>query len=75
MRRRPRGARVIRLSPAWRVFSPRRARPRILVACSVRPGSVPVPQKGQSVDWFHPSELDRLPICPADRELLPFVFA
>ena len=47
----------------------------ILVACSVRPGSVPVPQEGQSVDWFHPSELDRLPICPADRELLPFVFA
>ena len=46
----------------------------ILVACSVRPGSVPVPQEGQSVDWFHPSELDRLPICPADRELLPLVF-
>ena len=46
----------------------------ILVACSVRPGSVPVPQEGQSVDWFHPSELDRLPICPADRELLPVIF-
>ena len=46
----------------------------ILVACSVRPGSVPVPQEGQSVDWFHPSELERLPLCPADRELLPLVF-
>ena len=47
----------------------------ILVECSVRPGSVPVPQEGQSVAWVRPSDLDRLPVCPADKELLPFVFA
>lgn len=47
----------------------------LLVECSVRPGSVPVPQEGQSVAWVRPSDLDRLPVCPADRELLPYVFA
>ena len=47
----------------------------LLVECSVRPGSVPVPQEGQSVAWVRPSDLDRLPVCPADKELLPFVFA
>ena len=47
----------------------------ILVECSVRPGSVPIPQEGQSVAWIRPSDLDRLPVCPADKELLPFVFA
>ncbi len=47
----------------------------ILVECSVRPGSVPVPQEGQSVAWVRPSDLDRLPVCPADKDLLPFVFA
>ena len=46
----------------------------LLVECSIRPGSVPVPQEGQSVAWVRPSDLDRLPVCPADRELLPFVF-
>ncbi len=46
-----------------------------LVECSVRPGSVPVPQEGQSVAWVRPSDLDRLPVCPADKALLPFVFA
>ena len=46
----------------------------ILVECSVRPGSVPVPQEGQSVAWVGPSALARLPVCPADKELLPFVF-
>ena len=47
----------------------------LLVECSVRPGSVPVPQEGQSVAWVRPSDLDRLPVCPADRELLPYVFS
>ena len=47
----------------------------ILVECSVRPGSVPVPQEGQSVVWVRPPDLDRLPVCPADRELLPYVFS
>ena len=47
----------------------------ILVECSVRPGSVPVPQEGQSVAWVRLSDLDRFPVCPADRELLPYVFS
>ena len=47
----------------------------LLVECSVRPGSVPVPQEGQSVAWIRPADLARLPVCPADKELLPFVFA
>jgi 8-oxo-dGTP diphosphatase len=47
----------------------------ILVECSVRPGSVPVPQEGQSVAWVRPSDLARLPVCPADKELLPYVFS
>lgn len=47
----------------------------ILVECSVRPGSVPVPQEGQSVAWVRPTDLDWLQVCPADKELLPFVFA
>ncbi len=47
----------------------------LLVECSVRPGSVPVPQEGQSVAWVRPPDLDRLPVCPADRELLPYVFS
>ena len=46
----------------------------ILVECRIRPGSSPDPQEGQAVAWFHPSELDTLPVCPADRELFPFVF-
>ena len=46
----------------------------ILVECNARPDSVPVPQEGQTVAWVHPSELNQLPICPADRDLLPFVF-
>ena len=46
----------------------------ILVECSVRPGSVPVPQEGQTVDWVCSSDLERLPVCPADKELLPVVF-
>ncbi len=37
--------------------------------------SVPSPQEGQSVAWVRPSDLDSLPVCPADKELLPFVFA
>ena len=47
----------------------------LLVECSVRPGSAPVPQEGQSVARVRPSDLARLPVCPADKELLPFVFA
>ena len=47
----------------------------LLVECSIRPGSVPVPQEGQSVAWIRPADLARLPVCPADKELLPFVFA
>ena len=46
----------------------------ILVECRARPGSVPVPQEDQAVGWYCASDLDSLPLCPADRELLPFVF-
>ena len=46
----------------------------ILVECRARPGSVPVPQEGQAVGWYRAADLDSLPLCPADRELLPFVF-
>ena len=43
----------------------------ILVACSVRPGSVPVPQEHQQVAWVAPEQLPAMDLCPADRELLP----
>ena len=46
----------------------------MLVECRARPGSVPVPQEGQAVGWYRAADLDSLPLCPADRELLPFVF-
>ena len=46
----------------------------MLVECRARPGSVPVPQEGQAVGWYRASDLDSLPLCPADRELIPFVF-
>ena len=46
----------------------------ILVECRARPGSVPVPQEGQAVGWYRAADLDSLPLCPADRELIPFVF-
>ena len=46
----------------------------ILVECRARPGSVPVPQEGQAVGWYRAADMDSLPLCPADRELLPFVF-
>ena len=47
----------------------------ILVACSVRPGSVPVPQEHQQVAWVAPEQLPAMDLCPADRELLPYVFS
>ena len=40
-------------------------------ACSVRPGSVPVPQEHQQVAWVAPEQLPAMDLCPADRELLP----
>ena len=43
----------------------------ILVECSVRPGSVPVPQEGQSVVWIALDQIRAMDLCPADRELLP----
>lgn len=43
----------------------------ILVACSVRPGSVPVPQEHQQVMWVSLAQLPAMDLCPADRELLP----
>lgn len=43
----------------------------ILLACSVRPGSVPVPQEHQRVAWVAPERLPAMDLCPADRELLP----
>ena len=43
----------------------------ILVACSVRLGSVPVPQEHQQIAWVSPAEFSSKPLCPADRELLP----
>ena len=43
----------------------------LLVECSVRPGSVPVPQEGQSVAWVAPDQMRAMDLCPADRELLP----
>ena len=43
----------------------------ILVACSVRPGSVPVPQEHQQVAWVALAQLPAMDLCPADRELLP----
>ena len=43
----------------------------ILVACSVRPGSVPVPQEHQQVAWVALEQLPAMDLCPADRELLP----
>ena len=46
----------------------------ILVECRARPGSVPVPQEGQAVGWYRAADMDSLPLCPADRELIPFVF-
>ena len=46
----------------------------ILVECRARPGSVPVPQERQAVGWYRASDMDSLPLCPADRELLPYVF-
>ena len=46
----------------------------MLVECRARPGSVPVPQEGQAVGWYRAADMDSLPLCPADRELLPFVF-
>ncbi len=46
----------------------------ILVECRARPGSVPVPQERQAVGWYRAADLDSLPLCPADRELIPFVF-
>ena len=46
----------------------------ILVECRARPGSVPVPQEGQAVGWYRAADMDSLPLCPADRELVPFVF-
>ena len=46
----------------------------MLVECRARPGSVPVPQEGQVVGWYRASDLESLPLCPADRELVPFVF-
>ena len=47
----------------------------ILVACSVRPGSVPAPQEHQQVAWVAPEQLPAMDLCPADRELLPYVFS
>ena len=46
----------------------------ILVECRARPGSVPVPQEGQAVGWYRAADMESLPLCPADRELLPHVF-
>jgi 8-oxo-dGTP diphosphatase len=46
----------------------------MLVECRARPGSVPVPQEGQAVGWYRAADMDSLPLCPADRELIPFVF-
>ena len=46
----------------------------MLVECRARPGSVPVPQEGQTVGWYRAADMDSLPLCPADRELIPFVF-
>ena len=46
----------------------------ILVECRARPGSVPVPQEGQAVGWYRAADMESLPLCPADRELIPFVF-
>ena len=43
----------------------------LLVACSVRPGSVPVPQEHQQVMWVSLAQLPAMDLCPADRELLP----
>ncbi len=46
----------------------------MLVECRARPGSVPVPQESQAVGWYRAADMDSLPLCPADRELVPFVF-
>ena len=43
----------------------------LLVACSVRPGSIPVPQEHQQVAWVAPEQLPAMDLCPPDRELLP----
>ena len=45
-----------------------------VVGVVIRDGSIPVPQAGQAVGWYRAADLDSLPLCPADRELLPFVF-
>ena len=46
----------------------------MLVECRARPGSVPVPQEGQAVGWYRAADMESLPLCPADRELIQFVF-
>ena len=46
----------------------------MLVECRARPGSVPIPQEGQAVGWYRAADMESLPLCPADRELVPFVF-
>lgn len=45
----------------------------ILMECRIARGDVPVPQEHQAVAWVTASDLATLPICPADRELLPTV--
>ena len=45
----------------------------ILMECRIARGDVPVPQEHQAVAWVTASDLATLPICPADRELLPAV--
>ena len=44
-----------------------------LIECRLAPGSSPSPQEHQDIAWVRPSEMDAMELCPADRELLPFL--
>ena len=45
-----------------------------LIACSPREGSVPAALEHQQIRWVTRAEMDCLPFCPADADLIKMIF-
>ena len=45
-----------------------------LIECTVKAGSVPRAIEHQDIRWVTVAEMDEMPFCPADRDLIPVLF-
>ena len=45
-----------------------------LISCSPKSGSIPKALEHQQIRWVTVKEMEKMPFCPADKDLLPVLF-